>query len=127
MTHTLEQACTAVAAALSTVSGVSVQAVGPSSSPRPGDGWVVIGPMTPEGYGESFMVTLQARVVMHHEIAQAETTYRQQATKLLQAIAAADLGSTDVSIEPAAFLVGEIASPLYCAEITVSMEVVNNA
>lgn len=123
----LTQAAEALAVALSTVSDVAVQAAGPVFSPRPGDGWVTIGRMSPEGYGDGYLVVLQARVVMHHELAQAEVIYRQKATQLLQAVLDADLGSTDVSIEPAAFLVGEIASPLYCAEVTISLEVVNDA
>lgn len=123
---TLAQARAQVAALLSGVDGIAVRAQGPLPSPESGDGWVVVGPMT-LGQFSGCEVELSARIVMHPDEATAEEVYTGRAVELLRAVTSSDLGARDVTVTPAAFIVANTSTPLYCAEITLTMEVAENA
>jgi hypothetical protein len=117
---TLGQTRSDIAAALSTVSGVSVR-TRPVTTPKAGDGWVVVTRLRPSRFA-GCAATFTALVVLGADELQAETLLEQYAVPLLDA-ATETIPCGDVSLEAQTVVVGATAAPLYALALTMTIEV----
>jgi hypothetical protein len=108
----------ALADALSTVDGVSVQPY-TVKTPRVGDGWTTIVRAVPDGFTTT-AATLVAFVVLGPDEVAAEKKADALMVPLLDA--ASGLGG-DVLAESVTVVVGTNSTPLYALTITLTMEV----
>jgi hypothetical protein len=110
----------ALADALIDGAGVSVRARPSKAVPKPGDGWVVVQRLTPADF-TSCLATLAVVVVLSADEAKAEESLDTLGVALIDAVTSSTLNTADVSLEPQAVIVGQTASPLYAAVLTVSV------
>lgn len=120
---TLTQARTALAAALSTVAGVTVHSRGAVPDPRHGDGWVTVGPATDGQMWRSADVKLSAIVVVGPDEATAEQAIDDLTIPLLLASDLDDVPTSDRTVQPQLVTVGTNAAPLYALIVSVSVQI----
>jgi hypothetical protein len=113
-----------LAAALSEIDGYDVRPRPFTSAPKPGDGWVTVQRLAPSDFTRS-MATLTVVIVLSPDQAQAEIAFDEDAVDFLDTVTidTACLNPTDVALEAMALIVGNDAAPLYCASLTLSVEV----
>jgi hypothetical protein len=121
----LSSARQGLAAALSTVTGVTVRARPSKAAPKAGDGWVAVQRLAPADFS-SCMVTLAAVVVLASDQVKAEETLDTIGVALIDAVTESSIYPADVFLEPETLAVGQTAAPLYAAVVTASMLVDNS-
>lgn len=121
---TIAQARTALAAALSTVDGVTATArPAPGITPVTGDGWVEVGQVEPVDY-TGCLAQMRCVVILGADQALADESYETDVLDLIDAVTSADIPTTGIRAEFASISVGQAVSALlYAALITVSVEV----
>lgn len=116
----LSTARQALADALSDVEGVTVRPRPSKAAPKPGDGWVTVQRLAPADF-TACTATLAAVVVLSADEAKAEESLETLGVALIDAVTDSTLNTADVFLEPQAVVVGQTATPLYAAVITVSV------
>lgn len=117
---TLTQARQALADALSAVPSVTVRPRPGKAVPKPGDGWVTVSRIEPADF-LACTATLAAVVVLSADEVKAEDALNDMGVALIDAVTSSSLNTADVQLDPQAIVVGQTASPLYAAVITVSV------
>jgi hypothetical protein len=118
----LATARAAIATALSALSGVEVRTRPWKGAGKAGDGWVTITRIEPADFKASY-ATFAVVVILSADEVKAETALEDQATGLIDALTGSNLDPTDVVLEPTVMTVGQSASPLYAAVLTITLEV----
>ena len=96
----------------------------PVTSPRAGDGWVLIGRVTPGSTLTTFDVVLTGVLVLGSDQRAAAVLLRTLPTNVVRALTTGELHPQDVSVEPAELPAGEVASgPMYALIVTLTVEV----
>lgn len=121
---TIAEQRAAVAAALSGVTELDVRPAGPVKSPKAGDGWVVVGDVTPAGY-RSWDAPLTGLVVLGSDLVKAEALADEWTLPALAALdSAADLLFSDLTARREQLSAGEAsAGALFVLTISLTVEV----
>lgn len=118
---TITTAREALAAALSAIDGLAVRPRPGLKNPRPGDGWIIAGKITPAGYTDATVV-LTAVIVLGQDQASAEDLYETWAVDALDtATKITDMPVADAAAEPGTLPTE--GAPLYGFTITLTTEV----
>lgn len=120
----LEETRTQIAAVLTdTDEDIRVTSHPVTNNTRPGDGWVNVTRIVPEGY-EDLGVTFQVTVILSPDPVAADTRLDELAGPLMEAVTTGLSGVTDVVIEPLALVsTGNPPGTLNAVQITFTMEV----
>lgn len=116
----LAEARAAVAAALSTVSGLTVR-TRPVATPKVGDGWVVVTRLAPAAF-TACAATFTAVVILGADEAAAEGLLETYGVACIDAVTSR-LQAADVSLEAQVLLAGTTSTPLYAIAVTLTLEV----
>ena len=119
----LASARTALAAALSTVSGVTVTARPGRVTSNARDGWVTLSKLAPSAFFDRQSATLSAVVVLGADEVMAEELLDTLAPALLDAAVTSVLAPADVFLNPQMLVTGTTSAPLYALVLTLTIEV----
>lgn len=119
LTETREE----IARVFTLVEDVAVTAHPVTNNVRPGDGWVNVTRIVPDGF-EDLAVTFQVIVILSPDPVAADTRLDELAGPLMETATTALGGVTDVVIEPLALVsTGNVPGTLNAVQITFTMEV----
>jgi hypothetical protein len=121
---TLAQLRDALAAELSAVTFAefTISARPTTANPRPGGGYVNLGPLTPAGYGH-VAASLTVIIFLGTDIGQANERYEEWGPATVLALAHSELALGSIEVAPEALTVATTNSSVYAMTVQLSVEV----
>jgi hypothetical protein len=119
----LDETRTAIADALTGVEELVVTAHPVTNNVRPGNGWVNLTRLVPEGF-TGYLATFTVVIILSPDPVHADVRMDELAIPVMDAVLA--LGVSDASMEPISMVTdGSVTGVLYALQITFTTEVTN--